>query len=113
MFSKNFSVAIVVSDAKKSAKWYADKLGLESSVEDHWVTVWAKGGNWKIHLCEGRPDPGNTGAALYVDDVKSAVDALKKKGVKFSQDYKMNPWGETAQLEDPDGNGIWVLKGAP
>jgi catechol 2,3-dioxygenase-like lactoylglutathione lyase family enzyme len=113
MFSKEFSVAVVVSDPKKSAAWYAERLGFETSVEGHWVTAWAKGANWKLHLCEGELEPGNTGICLYTDDVKGTVDRLKKKGVKFEQDYTKTKWGETAQIKDMDGNVIWISAGGP
>ena len=113
MLSKEFSIAVMVSDAKKSAAWYKEKLGFETSVEEHWVTTWPKGATWKFHLCEGDLEPGNTGIALYSDDVKSTVADMKKKGVKFAMDYTKTPWGANAQLKDPDGNVIWISQGEP
>lgn len=113
MLSKSFSVAVMVSDAKKSAKWYKSKLGFASSVEGHWVTVWPKGATWKIHLCEGEIEPGNTGIGLYSDNVEKTVASLKKKGVTFSQDYTKTEWGELAKFDDPDGNVFWINKGSP
>jgi len=113
MISREFSVAVMVSDAKKSAAWYAEKLGFETSEEGHWVTAWPKGAKWKLHLCEGKLEPGNTGIGLYSDDLKNTVADLKKKGVKFAQDYTKTEWGEIAQLKDPDGNIIWVSAGGP
>jgi predicted enzyme related to lactoylglutathione lyase len=113
MISKEFSVAVVVSDGPKAAKWYADKLGFETSVEGHWVTAWPKGAGWKLHLCEGELEPGNTGIGFYSADLKKTVADLKKKGVKFAQDYTKTKWGEIAQIEDPDGNILWVSAGEP
>lgn len=112
MFSKSFSVAVMVSDGKKSAKWYKEKLGFETSTEiEHWVTAWPKGASWKLHLCKGKLEPGNTGIGFYTDDVEKVVAALKKKGVKFSMDYTKTEWGEMAQFDDPDGNVFWISKG--
>jgi catechol 2,3-dioxygenase-like lactoylglutathione lyase family enzyme len=116
MFSNNFSVAVVVSDPKKSAKWYKDKLGFDISTEDdHWVTAWEKGAPWKLHLCQQKNlEPGNTGICLYTDDVRGKVEELKKRGVKFSQDYTKTDWGgEIAKFDDPDGNIFWISKGGP
>ena len=114
MFSKGMDVAVMVSDAKKSAKWYKEKLGFSVSTEsDHWVTAWPKGATWKLHLCGGELEPGNTGIGLYVQDVQKTVTALKKKGVKFSTDYTKTEWGEFAMFDDPDGNTIWINKGSP
>jgi len=113
MLSKDISIAVIVSDGKKSAAWYKDKLGFETSVEDHWVTAWPKGANWKLHLCEGKLEPGNSGIAFYSDDLKSTVADLKKKGVKLAMDYAKTEWGEMAQVKDPDGNIIWLKAGSP
>jgi len=79
MISKEFSVAVMVSDAKKSAAWYKGKLGFETSTEGHWVTAWPKGAKWKLHLCEGKLEPGNTGIGLYSDDLKATVADLKRR----------------------------------
>jgi catechol 2,3-dioxygenase-like lactoylglutathione lyase family enzyme len=114
MFSKEFSVAVMVSDGKKSAAWYKEKLGFQVSTKyGHWVTVWPKGADCRLHLCEGRLEPGNTGIGLYTANVKKAVADLKKKGVEFAMDYAKTEWGENAQLKDPDGNLIWIKKGSP
>jgi catechol 2,3-dioxygenase-like lactoylglutathione lyase family enzyme len=102
MFSKSFSVAVMVSDAKKSAKWYKSKLGFNAS-----------GATWKLHLCEGKLEPGNTGIAFYVEDLEKAVASLKKKDVNFSKDYTKAEWGEFASFDDPDGNVFAYLKGSP
>lgn len=113
MLNENFSVAVMASDASKSARWYKEKLGFEISEEGHWVAAWPKGANWKLHLCKGELEPGNTGIGLYSDNVKETVEDLKKKGVKFSQDYTKTDWGEIAKFDDPDGNVIWISNGAP
>jgi len=111
MVSKEVSVAVVVADAKESAKWFKDKVGLESSAEGHWVLVWPKGSTAKVHLCEGEPDPGNTGVAFYVDDVGKLAAGMKKQGVKFTQEVKKTSWGTNAMFADPDGNEYWLIEG--
>jgi predicted enzyme related to lactoylglutathione lyase len=113
MLSKEFSIAIMVSDAEKAAAWYKENLGFETSAEDHWVTAAPKGSSWKLHLCEGELEPGNTGIGFYTDDLQQTVADLKKKGVTFAMDYTKSEWGEVAQFTDPDGNIIWISKGSP
>jgi catechol 2,3-dioxygenase-like lactoylglutathione lyase family enzyme len=113
MLSKDFSIAVMVSDAKKSAAWYKKTLGFETSIEDHWVTAGPKGADWRLHLCEGDLEPGNSGIAFYAADVKATVDELKKKGTTFAKGYTKTEWGENAQIKDPDGNIIWIFKGSP
>lgn len=106
------SAAIVVSDGKKSARWYKEKLGFEiQSEEGHWITVGPKGSQVAIHLCEGDVlEPGNTGFGLYVKDVKKEEDALRKKGVEFTMPTTKQPWGTNAMFKDPDGNEFWLIE---
>jgi catechol 2,3-dioxygenase-like lactoylglutathione lyase family enzyme len=112
MFSKLFTVAVMVSEAKKSAKWYEEKLGFETSnKDDHWVVARLKGADWMLHLCEGKLEPGNTGIGFYSDDVQQTVATLKKKGVVFGQDYVKTDWGGNASFKDPDGNIFWIGPG--
>jgi predicted enzyme related to lactoylglutathione lyase len=110
MITEIEDVAIVVSDAKKSLKWYTEVLGLEArSKEGHWITVAPKGSKTVFHLCEGEElEPGNTGIALVADDLDKAYKELKAKGVKFPHPPKDDGWGVFAQFEDPDGNVIWL-----
>ena len=111
MASKEFSVAVMVSDGKKSAEWFEDKLGFKSSTEGHWILVWPEGSSAKIHLCEGKPDPGNSGIAFYVEDVSNLAKNMKAKGVKFTRDVKKESWGTHAMFADPDGNEFWLSEG--
>jgi catechol 2,3-dioxygenase-like lactoylglutathione lyase family enzyme len=103
-------VAIVVSDAKKSLKWYTEVLGLEArSTKGHWITVAPKGSKTVLHLCGGDDlEPGNTGIALRADDLDKAYRELKAKGVKFPHPPRDDGFGVYAQFEDPDGNIIWL-----
>lgn len=112
MISKQFSVAVVVSDAKKSAKWFEAELGFGSSVHGHWVLVWPKGSVTKIHLCEGKPDPGNTGIAFYVKGAAKLAEKMKAKGVRFTNDVKKTDWGTNGSFADVDGNEYWLIEGS-
>jgi len=111
MVSKEFSVAVVVSDSKKSAKWFQAKAGFNASVEGHWVLVWPKGALAKVHLCEGKPDPGNTGIAFYAKDPVKLAGEMKAKGVKFTREVKKTDWGVNGTFADLDGNEYWLMEG--
>jgi len=107
------SVAVVVSDAKKSATWYREKLGFEiRDQEGHWVTVAPKGSNVVLHLCEGfyPLEPGNTGFSFLVKDVAKAEKVLRGKGVQFTEPTKKESWGTYAMFADPDGNEFWLME---
>lgn len=106
------SVAVVVSDGKKSAQWYKEKLGFEvRDSEGHWITVAPKGSDLVIHLCEGdKLEPGNSGFGFYAKDVTKEEADLRKKGVKFTSPTKKESWGTYAMFADPDGNEFWLLQ---
>lgn len=111
MVSSEFSVAVLVTDSKKSAEWFREKVGFKTSAEGHWVLVWPEGASSKIHLCEGKPDPGNTGIAFYVDDPSKLEGEMKAKGVKFTRDVKKTDWGVNGMFADPDGNEYYLIEG--
>lgn len=107
------SLAVVVADAKKSAKWYKEKLGLEvRDQHGHWVTVAPKGASVVLHLCEEfyPLEPGNSGIAFTTKDVKKDEAELRKKGVEFAQPTTKEEWGTYAMFKDPDGNEFWLMQ---
>ncbi len=113
MVSKEFSIGVTVSDGKKSAKWFEEKLGFKSSVKGHWVLVWPEGSSAKIHLCEGDElEPGNSGIAFYVEDAADLANKLKAKGVKLTQEVTKESWGTEGMFADPDGNEYYIKEGA-
>ena len=108
------SAAVVVSDAKKSAKWYKEKLGFEiRDQEGHWVTVAPKGADVVLHLCDKfHPlEPGNSGFAFLSKDVAKEEKALREKGVKITSPRKKEDWGTYLMFADPDGNEFWITEG--
>ncbi len=113
-----FSVAVVVSDRKKSVEWYTKKLGLDL-VQDmgHWVTVGRQGRPGLIHLCQTsevgmdeRPEPGLTGIELNLPgDFEAACAALEANGAKFRKGPTKESWGWWAGVLDPDGNELTLM----
>ena len=111
MIKSIVDVAVVVSDPKKSAEWYKEKLGLEvRENEDHWVTVAPKGSDVVLHLCQSKPlEPGNTGIAFRVEDLDKAYKEMAAKSVEFTVKPTKEEWGSYAMFKDPDGNVFWLL----
>ena len=110
-----FDVAVVVSNATKSAEWYKEKLGLEVRAnEGHWVTVAPKGSAVVLHLCETEPlEQGNTGIAFTVDDLDKTYEELRLKGVEFTVKPTKTEWGSYAMFKDSDGNVFWLYPSQP
>jgi catechol 2,3-dioxygenase-like lactoylglutathione lyase family enzyme len=108
------SVAVLVSDAQKSKKWYVEKLGFTvESDEEHWVTVGPSGSSTLLHLCETDSlEPGNSGITLRTDNLDATYKALKQKGVEFARELAPSEWDANmkyAMLKDPDGNEFWLV----
>jgi len=120
MALKPVSVAVAVSDRKKAARWYVEKLGLRvfSDEPEHWTTVGDRSGKFLLHLCEvgGRPgkkpprsEVGNTGILLLTTtSFRAECARLARKGVRFSMPPQKLPWGWVAKFRDPDGNEFWL-----
>ncbi|MBA3450499.1 MAG: VOC family protein [Chloroflexia bacterium] len=117
--SKAFS-GFAVDDLEKAQTFYAQTLGLRTSVANDLLT---------LHLAGGRdtlvyPKPDHTPASYTilnfpVDDIEAAVDALLARGVRFAryegmdQDEKGISRGEgppIAWFMDPAGNIPSILQ---
>jgi predicted enzyme related to lactoylglutathione lyase len=107
------SVAVIVKNRQRAAKWYVKALGLKVLENDpeHWTVVGRRGSGLRIHLCEaegGRgptPEEADTGILLVVDEaLPKAAKSLGKAGVKFEVPPKELEWGWFSKIRDPDGN---------
>ena len=115
MLTKVTSVAVLVTNAEKSAEWYRDKLGFEVvSMQGHWVAVKPKDSSTILHLCAkcnewGDDKPGGqTGVAFESDKKEETYRELRAKGVEFSQELHTEWFGTYAIFRDPDGNEFWM-----
>jgi catechol 2,3-dioxygenase-like lactoylglutathione lyase family enzyme len=100
----------MVSDAGRSATWYEEKLGFRVIRDGHWTTAGPKDAPWRLHICEGRVEPGNTGIGFYSNNIEKEVILLKRRGVKFNRGITKTPWGLITMFEDPDGNKFWITQ---
>jgi catechol 2,3-dioxygenase-like lactoylglutathione lyase family enzyme len=115
------SVAVLVSDRRRSVAWYTTRLGLEViESDDHWVTVGRGGTNGAIHLCQfsDLPDlalePGETGIDLQLaGDFEELCGTLAARGVAFSRPATHRSWGWYAKIVDPDGNELRLTPAQP
>jgi len=103
-------IAIAVSDAERARKFYQETLELKSSsnaMKGAWVeydlgtTTIGVGchPNWK-------PSRDGTTVAFEVDNIDSAIDTLRQRGVEFDMDKTETPVCWMAQFRDPDGNKL-------
>ncbi|MCJ7457268.1 VOC family protein [Candidatus Bathyarchaeota archaeon] len=112
------SVAVVVSDKKRAADWYIEKLGLDILMnQGHVVVVGRKEGGLQLHLCqhdesgpEGKLEPGNSGILFFTDKgMTEACGELANRGVKLTQPPKKDEFGWNCRFTDPDGNEFTLM----
>ena len=111
------TMAVVVKNRKHAAKWFHDKLGMRiyANEPEHWTVVGYPGGV-QLHLCQPfdgkipKWEKGNSGISFTVrGDLRRAVAALEKKGVRFTQPPVERPWGWTSMFVDLDGNEFHLV----
>jgi lactoylglutathione lyase len=113
---------IFVNDQEAALDFYTNKLGLEKVQDEpygesgaRWITVSPQGARIRIVLKKAEQDHekamvGRSDGApiltLGTDDVLSAYEWLRERGVRFLGEPYRYPWGIGALLLDQDGSPI-------
>jgi catechol 2,3-dioxygenase-like lactoylglutathione lyase family enzyme len=108
-------VAIVVSNAKASARWWVKNLGFSTYTvggAGHAILVAPPGDRFVLHLCEGFAplEPGDTGIAFVTDEMDAVVSRMTQGGVRLPEPPKKEAWGKSTKFADPDGNIFWLIE---
>jgi uncharacterized glyoxalase superfamily protein PhnB len=135
MFNAITHSAIFVLDQDEALDFYVGKLGLEVRNDVdlgfmRWLTVGVPGDTDREILLE-KPGPpsmsdetaaqvrdlvtkGATGLSLILrtDDCRATYEALKAKGVEFTQEPTEQSYGIDAGLRDPFGNHLRMTQRA-
>ena len=110
------NATIIVADMDRSITFYTDVLGLKltNRFGNDWATV-TTGSDLTIGihpLSPMYPPPGTKGAIILGLDidvpVEVAVSRLARHGVKIKGSVMRRDHGNFANLEDPDGNEIYL-----
>lgn len=121
MFKSVDYIMVMVSDMKKSVKFYRDTLGLKLKFQSpEWTefstgrtTVALHGGAKKKKTkSSGSEHAGQCSFGFYVKDIDATYTKLKKKGVKFEM-APSDSEGEPIRLavcNDPDGLSISITQ---
>jgi catechol 2,3-dioxygenase-like lactoylglutathione lyase family enzyme len=112
---------VFVVDQEAALDFYTNKLGLEKVQDEpngedaRWITVSPKGARTRIVLKKaerehekamvGRSD-GAPVLTLGTDDVRTAYEELRERGVRFLGEPYRHPCGVGALLLDQDGSPI-------
>lgn len=110
------NATIFVSNMDAAVKFYTEVLGLKltNRFGDAWATIDAgKGLTIGLHPASPRyPAPGTKGAmvlGLEIDEpIEAVVARLGEKGVSIKGSIVDDDAGRFANLEDPDGNEMYL-----
>ena len=121
IFSPGTNAAVVrylVQDVERSIGFYTQRLGFELTQKAGPVATVSRG---DLHLLLSNPGASGSRAmpdgrrqesggwnrlVVYVDDIESALAALRSAGARFRNELEGGPGGKQIQIEDPDGNPI-------
>jgi predicted enzyme related to lactoylglutathione lyase len=114
------NATIIVADMDRSIRFYTEVLGLKltNRFGDDWATVSAGDGlTIGIHPASAKyPDPGTKGSIILGLDIdlpiEKAVSRLAQHGVPIKGSVVRSDAGNFANLEDPDGNDLYLWEKA-
>src|SRR5215207_6509324 len=130
MITRLGSVPVFVSDPDRALAFYRDKLEMEVVMDFHfgpefrWLALARSRGETELVLFHPVPSVAGsrleelrqrigtwTGIVFLTDDIQATSRELRGKGVEFSGEPKLQPWGGwEAQFTDPDGNWFHLVQ---
>lgn len=111
-------VILYVKDAAKTVPFYRDTLGLAVKVnEGGWVELESGPVTLALHSDDKLPANRQGGEPIVVfnvENIQTAYEALKAKGVQFESEPNVvceaeGKTGKSADFKDPDGNRLSIF----
>ena len=123
---ESFPIAptLAASDVERAKEWYAEKLGLQPTVEWPGGLIYPAGGDpmgFGIYLSPNAGTNRATSAAWIVDDLDQVMSSLRERGLRF-EDYDMpelltvdgigtsDDGSRSAWFVDSEGNTLMILQ---
>ncbi len=119
--SNNVVACLAVKDMDAAAKFYGEKLGLETGMSSPGGTFYKSGnGGVFVYPSDNAGTNKATAVAWNTDDVEGAVEELKAKGITFEHyddmpettlegDVHVMGKVKMAWFKDPDGNILNIV----
>jgi catechol 2,3-dioxygenase-like lactoylglutathione lyase family enzyme len=120
------TISVFVADQERAKAFYTEKLGMELRADAplfpgsaaRWIAVAPAGAQTEIVLY--LPDEnwahyeamvGQAQAlTLSTSNVRATYEALKARGVEFTQEPEVQPWGTFVTLKDSEGNSLLLVQ---
>lgn len=115
MFKKVNAVILLVSNMKRSIKFYRDTLGMELKKESKdWTEFSLKGTVIALHPAKTKIKMSKGMLVGFTfSDLESTCKELRKKRVKFYKKLTDEPFGKHAIILDPDGHLLSLAEITP
>ena len=113
MFNRIGAVILLVSDMKRSTRFYRDILGMELKEQSKdWTEFSKRGTVLALHPSKKKRIKRNNSmlVGFNVSDFDDVVNGLKKKKVKFYKKPREESFGKHAIIQDPDGHLISIVQ---
>lgn len=113
MFHKIGAVILLVSDMRRSTKFYKETLGMKLKQKSKGWTEFSEGGTvLALHPASRKKIKMNKSmlVGFSVSDFDDVISGLKKKRAKFYKKPKDEPFGKHAIIQDPDGHLISIVQ---
>jgi lactoylglutathione lyase len=113
MFSRIGAVILLVSDMKRSIRFYRDVLNMHMKEKSKdWVEFSERGTVLALHPAKKKRFPKSNSmlVGFSVSDFDDVCNGLKKKKVKFYKKPRDEPFGKHAIIQDPDGHLISIMQ---
>src|SRR5215831_556576 len=105
-------VGIPVGDQDRALAFYRDKLGFKIHTDQpmgkqRWIELKIPGAETLVVLFTPDGQENRVGTffngAFACDNIEKTYEALKGRGVEFTQEPKKEPWGTYATFKDSEG----------
>ena len=109
------NLTIMVNDMERSIRFYTETLGLPLKFRagNDWAEVVAPDVAIGLHPAGAHaPSGGGGGMSLgfQVDDIESAIETLKGRGVAFPRGWRDTGAQRLANFSDPDGTQLYLFQ---
>jgi catechol 2,3-dioxygenase-like lactoylglutathione lyase family enzyme len=111
------NVTVYVSNMDRAVRFYSEVLGLKLAYRfgDHWASVeLGKGLTIGLHPASSEKPAGHKGSMSIglelAGSIRTAVETLTAKGVRFKGEIQDGKSGVFAHFEDPDGNPLYLAE---
>ena len=105
---------VPVTDMDRAVEFYHQLLGLKLLFKrEDWSEFAIDNQRLALRKVDTLPaykDSSVPGISFLAQPIEQVIDELSKKGVEFTEELKVYPYGKLAGFRDPDGNVLGLYE---